>query len=350
VTLDPELRAIVADRRRLMPRHSWEPVDLLTIESTSSPPTIGGLLYPGKRHVLVGEPDAGKSWLAIALCVAEIEKGNVAVYIDADGNGGDVMLERLRALGLSDGQVRSCVHFLRPDEPMLDPTILADVEQMLREEPPVTLVVGDSMDALLYLHSLDPNSTIECERFYHEVVDRWIAHGAAALLLDHGVKNREQRGRFAIGSQRKTGRAEVVLGLEIATPFKRGERGVARLVTHKDRPGYHARPKLGELELTSDPESGRVTWAIRPASEQEGVPFRPTFLMGRISEYVEAHLPEEELTVGQTLKAVKGKDAAKRRAIELLVEDGYLEERSGSRNARLITSLRPYREEDDDLA
>jgi hypothetical protein len=332
--------------------HSWQPVDLLAVGTSPSPPTIGGLLYPGKRHVFVGEPDACKSWLAAALCVEEVEKGNAAVYIDADGNGGEVMLERLRALGLTDKQIASGIRFVEPDEPMVNPTkpeVATDFGRMLSEEP-VTIVVGDSVDALLYLHGLDPNATRDCEHFYHELVDRWRAHDAAVLLLDHVVKNRDQRGHFAIGSQRKTGKAELALGLEVAVPFTRGGRGVVRLLTHKDRPGYHPRPKLGELELVSDAESGRVTWTIRPAGEQAGVEFRPTVLMERVSLHVEKFLPEEELSMSQVLEDVKGKDKGLRRAVEVLIKEGYLEERPGPRNARLLTSVRPYREEDDDNA
>jgi hypothetical protein len=82
------------------------------------------------------------------------------------------MLERPRALALTNERIRRQVRFIEPIEPMLDPRILDDVEQLLAEEPAVTLVVGDAVDELLSLHGLDPNSTLECERFYRDVVER----------------------------------------------------------------------------------------------------------------------------------------------------------------------------------
>ena len=41
--------------------HSWQPVDLLGAAlNPPAPPSIEGIVYPGRRHVFSGEPESGK--------------------------------------------------------------------------------------------------------------------------------------------------------------------------------------------------------------------------------------------------------------------------------------------------
>jgi hypothetical protein len=97
------------------------------------------------------------------------------------------------------------------------------------------------------------------------------------IVLDHLTKDKESRGRFAIGSERKVGGADVHLGFETTLPLARGKSGKARIVTHKDRPGYLPRRKCAELELISDPDSGRISWTLCPVDQTDAhTPFRPT--------------------------------------------------------------------------
>src|SRR5438128_165871 len=50
------------------PPHTWTPIDIVALESTPpEPPAIGGLIYPGRRHIVSGEPEALKSWFALVL-------------------------------------------------------------------------------------------------------------------------------------------------------------------------------------------------------------------------------------------------------------------------------------------
>jgi hypothetical protein len=65
--------------------HSWVPVDLATVDADPpEPPTIGGLVYPGRRHVISGEPEALKTWLLLILAVGEIRKGRAVLWIDLE--------------------------------------------------------------------------------------------------------------------------------------------------------------------------------------------------------------------------------------------------------------------------
>jgi hypothetical protein len=162
-------------------------------------------------------------------------------------------------------------------------------------------------------------------------------------------KAREGRGKFAIGSERKVAAADVHLGLETVQPFGRGKTGLARVIVHKDRPGWLSRPKAAEFELTSDPTSGLIAWTFKQPreSDEEAGTFRPTRLMEKVSRYVEAHVPEEIPSRTAVEENVTGKGTFVRQAIDILIAEGYVEESPGPRNARLLSSLRPYREEDE---
>lgn len=162
------------------------------------------------------------------------------------------------------------------------------------------------------------------------------------------MKNKEARGKFSIGAERKLGGADVHLGFEVVQHFTLGRTGRVEIVTHKDRPGYLPRPKAAELELVSDAETGRATWAwqlAEHAAEGEAdLPFRPTGLMEKVSRYVESR--PEAASRNEIETAVTGKRQFVRMAIDLLTDEGFLEAERGERNARLCTSARPFREGD----
>jgi hypothetical protein len=327
--------------------HSWKPIDLARLAlDPPPPPTTLGLIYPGRRHVFSGEPETLKTWAALVACAAEILAERTAVYVDLE-NGAATMLDRLRAVALTDEAIRRGFVYLVPEEPMTEATVLADVETLLASKRPA-LVVFDSFTGALALHGLDPNSGVDVERFYRTVVGPLQASGAAIVLLDHLTKDREKRGKFSIGSERKLGGADVHLGFEVVRPFGRGKTGLVRIITHKDRPGHLPRPRAAELELASDPETGDVTWTARSAENpDEEHPFRPTRLMEKVSRYVAAHVAEERPSRNAVEEAVTGKRDYVRQAIDLLVAEGFLEEQEGPRGARQLRSVKPYTEADD---
>lgn len=319
---------------------SWSPVDLLEfVDAPPEPPTIGGLVYPGRRHVFSGEPETLKTWAALVLCAEQIKAGHEVVYIDFE-MGAREHAARLRALGLTDEQIAKFL-YITPEEPMT--SVLAEFESLLgMVKPP--LVVIDAFTGALAMHNVDPNSGVEVERFYQTVIGPMQRAGAAAVLLDHVTKNRETRGRYSIGSERKLGGADVHLGFELVRPFGRGKSGLARVMAHKDRPGYHTRPKAAEFELYSDAANGAVTWQWRFQSDEDSMHrFRPTGLMERVSLYVAA-CGTQRPSRNDVEETVTGKREYVRIAIDVLVTEGYLLEEDGPHGARLLRSEIPFRE------
>lgn len=325
--------------------HSWQPIDLIANDlDPPPPPTISGLVYPGRRHVFSGEPEALKSWAALILCAEQIAQHQTVMYVDFE-MGQQETLSRLRAVGLTDEQIQQHVIYLEPDEPFTDIRIETEVAAMI-DARHVTLVIIDAFTGALQTHGLKPNESIDIETFYRRVADPLRQHGAGIVILDHLAKDPATRGKFSIGSERKVGACEVHLGFDVITPFGRGRIGRAKITVHKDRPGYMPRPKLGELELSSDAVTGRITWRIeRATGDEDPRDFRPTILMQRISEHLEEQ--PEPVSKHSVELAIKGAANGVRIAIGTLLRERYIEHIPGPRGAHLLASVMPYREASD---
>jgi GNAT superfamily N-acetyltransferase len=320
---------------------SWEPLNLAHIEERPPvQPTLGGLglVYPGKRHVFSGPQEAAKTLAAYAIALAVIRDSGTVVLIDLEMGQWDAR-DRLRELGATDEDLERLL-YIEPEAPATEEIILG-----LLDEWQPTLVVIDAAAGAYDLQGLDDNKRADVERFARVFVRSFWWRGVATILLDHVVKNADSRGKYAIGSERKVGGADVHLGFEVVTPLARGGLGLYKLTTHKDRGGWLPRPRAGELELRSDPETHAISWTFRPpANVDETDGFRPTALMERVSRYLEQQ--SEPISRTAIEEAVTGKVVYVRIAIDCLVRDGFASETSGARGARLVTSVHPYRDGD----
>jgi hypothetical protein len=325
--------------------HSWTPIDLTNIgNGPTERPTIAGHIYPSRRHSYFGDSETCKSLRAQMNCAELAQQEKHSIYIETDG-AGRYETQRRRyetqrrflALGLTDTQLAH-IHYIEPGESIEDPTILAEIAALLERHRP-ELVVLDALDAFLELHGLNPNSNVEVQRGWR-LLEPFRATGAAIICIDHVVKATEDRKQYAAGAGRKRYAVDVAIGFETIHPFGRGRTGRIKLVTHKDRPGYLPRPKLGELELHSDPDTGSITWTLalaEPGSTDTATPFRPTYLMERISRYVEAQT--QPIARNALANEVTGKREYKLAAIRLLLDEAYLTETVGG----AVVSTKPYR-------
>lgn len=321
--------------------HSWESSSLVTrAENPPEPPTIGGLLYPGKRTLLSGETESLKTWLALVLAKAELDAGYAVAWADLDAMGSGELLARLRAFGVSDEAIHERFLFYEPAERLVDEALDRVCEEIAEER--VRLFVIDAFNPMLSLHGLDPASTADVETFWREVATPITQAGAAPALLDHVTKNAETRGKYAYGSERKASGAIVHIGFRILEPFTRGGTGRAVLSTHKDRPGYLPRPTIGRLELVSD--GFAVTYSLTEDRSHAGDRFRPTTYMERVSVKLEAEI--ESRSKNWVEQNVDGKAEHIRTALDVLVDEGFVA-REASPRGHYFTSIRNYREADD---
>ncbi len=330
---------------------SWRPVDLGPyLDGSYQPPAPSllrrqdgrALLYGGRVHWVSGEPEAGKTWLALLGCAQTLLHGGQVVYIDLeDGPGG--MSARLIDLSVPATVIRERFHYFNPgtrltygDRAALAP-LVADV----------ALVVIDACTESLAQQGLSSKDDTDIASWL-DLLPRWAAKlGPAVVVLDHVVKDADSRGRWATGSQHKlSGLDGAAYSLETVHPAGRGLRGRSRLYVTKDRHGQVRGP-------ATIPSSGGKHWAgdlvvdssdvldvvLHAPAEQEG-PFRPTVLMQRISEALaDAGKP---LSGRDVEDRVRGKAQPIRQALAALVDDGHVLVEPGSHNSKQHRLVRPY--------
>lgn len=324
--------------------HTWTPIQLENVNvDEHEPDRILGLVYPGLVHLFIGEPETGKSWGALLATLTVARHGHTTIYVDHEMNERAVR-GRLEALGATTDELARIV-YVRPVEPLAGPAA-ADILALLDDKQPA-LVVVDAFASSLATHGLDENANADVEKWYVTVGAALRTTGAALLIVDHVAKDKDSRGGYSIGAQRKKAGADVLLAFETVKPYGRGKTGLARIQVAKDRPGWLPRPKAAELELESDAETGRIAWKITLANHDQnpatGAPTtRPTVLMERVSR----HLEEQNMPISRRAleDAVTGNRQFVRVALGLLLDEGYADEIDGLRGAKLVRSIRPYRE------
>jgi hypothetical protein len=328
---------------------TWAAVPLEGIiagTDTDEPPTIlwrndgHALLYPGRVHALFGEPEACKGWIVVAASAQQLTAGHRVLYVDFEDTAASVV-GRLLALGTDPGAVLDRFIYVRPEEP-IDERHRHELERAAAD---ASLAILDGVTEALALQGLDLASNSDIATWL-ELLPRPLARmGAAVLMIDHVVKDRENRGRYAIGAQHKLAGVDCAYSVQVITPFGRGRDGRVKIIVTKDRPG-HVRGiadegRVADVRLTSLTD-GAVIVALETGEARTGS-FRPTTLMERVSRAIEA---APGLTKRALRQAVKGKDSAKDLALEILISEGHIDARRDSQATR-HHSLKPYRASDE---
>jgi len=242
-------------------------------------------------------------------------------------------------MGATPPELERFVHV----EPELPAT--ADVIALLVGTYEPRLAVIDAAAGAYALQGLDDSKRGDAELFAAVMIEPFRKNGVTTITLDHVVKNADNRGKYTIGSERKTGGVDVHLGFEVVAPLVRGGIGLVRIVTHKDRHGWLPRPRAAELELRSDPKTHAIRWTFKTAEPDEAEEtFRPTELMERVSRHLE--LRAEPLTRNDVQRDVVGKAKYLRLALDQLIAEGYVKETPSARNSRLVEYVRPFRKDE----
>ena len=326
--------------RQLAQPRTWQPVDLgPVLDGTYNPPqpTVGarsdgtGILYPGRQHTIASESEAGKSWFALNIAAAELDRGGAVVYIDFEDDEGGIA-GRLLALQVNKTAIRERFSYHRPEAPIFDIVNRSDLAQAVGDLRP-TLAVIDGVTEGMVLHGLDPLSNKDAATFGRTLLG-WIAQaGPAVASLDHVTKSADGRGRYALGAVHKlNGLNGAAYILEQRVAFGIGIKGKSTVRLAKDRPGQLRRHGLphtsgmhwfGDLVLDSHDETFAELELVAPTIRSDD--WRPTELMRRICEALTKH---GDLSQRRIMAAVPGGSEMKRSALDFLILDGYVTEKT----------------------
>lgn len=357
---------------------SWRFEDLTQLASgVELPPTSTvfqredgqGLFYRGAVNDLHGEPGCGKSMIAQIATAQELKQGHDVIYIDYEDSARNVV-KRLLLLGVTGEQIIGHLHYVRPSAKPSSPTSLDGWRETLDYADTATLAIIDGVTSCLAYAGLDSNSGDDIAAWYNTMPRLISACGPAVVLIDHVVKSKDNRGRYAGGSMQKLALIDgISYSVDMTKPVGKGVRGTIVIKSGKDRiseieehcavswssNGSHLR-EAARIEINStDPKLMRVTIArpnMMPSEDRQAKrdDFRPTGLMERISRMLEDSL--EEPNQSELFKALKddgsgARTAVMSKAVSLLLQEGFVSNRSGRNNRSIFKSIRPYRQMDD---
>ena len=305
-------------------------------------PASDGMLVRGRRHYLPAPKKVGKSIATLSHIVDIVQAGGRVVIFDRE-NGGNLYAARLEAIvtarGLEDiyGDIQARLAYY--EFPRLRPTDEAALVELCRD---ADLVVLDSQRMFITDLGFEENSNDDYAAFMGALIDPLFRAGIATLILDNSGHNEPKRGR---GASTKADLNEILFTLEAIEEFDSETTGRLRLEIVDSRFGNTGRWEMeiggGVFGSWENVTRGKNRDADTAAA------FRPTTLMERASRFVEScHEPVSRTTV---TNATGGNAQYARLAIDVLVIEHYFRATDGPRNAKLVESIRPYREADDPL-
>ena len=264
--------------------------------------------------------------------------------------------QRLLALGLDERQLddTSLFRYLMVDG-KCTAEVMAEAEDM-----GTRVVIYEGMSVAYDVYGLQVKENDSATFFRRTLVKPHLVAGRAVLTTDHVVKNKDSRGRYAIGGVMKlnaaSGGAFLLVNVEGLAP---GKRGVSNLYITKDRPGgvkRHGVPAGDGFEpqvkrfgtLVVDDSRAFVNYLdvqiLPPRVEDEAPP--PTPLAEQIFAAVRRLEVAGRAANIRALEAeVKVRKAVLATELERLLTSGQLVEIAGPRGARVFDRPRDLEEE-----
>lgn len=302
------------------------------------------LLYRGKVSSIAGEPESCKGWFAMYAAKSVLARYQHVVYVDFEDSAKGI-LSRMRAMRVSDEVLVRYFHVVNPDVGFDDDAkrrLAWVLSQCLAADDVIGLVVLDGVTQALSNQLRESNSGDDVAAFFREL-PRFITRvtGAAVLLVDHVTKSKEDRGRYAIGSQMKLAALDgAQFSAEVTHPFARGKQGRVKISVGKDRPGHvraHATgdshvQSICEMQLISFAENGHVKIILHPPEHRhldEDGKTLPERLEQKIIDFLAQG--KSDKSAADIRASVGGNNQARDRALNRLIDSGRIVKNIGVR-------------------
>lgn len=313
--------------------------------------------YRGQVNALVGESEGGKSLIAQAAAVVEIEAGRHVVYLDHESDAVSVA-SRLVALGASPDNLEARLHYMNPEGVLAGEEAEDFLEYLATLGP--ALIVVDGLTAAMESQGLNLNDNKDAATIFRTYLNPMCSCMAAVVTVHHVTKANDGRGTYGLGAvtlKNLIGGAQY--GVETSDDARHapGRFGTSRLVIHKDRAGgvrmFASRKVWGTFSTEStatgaEDEHGRplfvTAWALRVPGE--GLEAGPTACMQAVSMFLEGEgeaVSQRDVEAAD-LGAKYGRDT-RRWALRELEAGGYITKGRGAKGKSAGWShALPYRE------
>jgi hypothetical protein len=299
------------------------------------------LIAAGRVTLLYSPGKAGKSLLAMEAAAAvaagrsclatERHEPRHVLYLDQEMTEDD-WADRLADMGYNTfDETRLAQHLHLAQLQAWPPLDTRPGGTMLQTEATrlgATVVIVDTISKLI---AGEENSNDTQQALYRHTIVPLKRAGIAVLILDHTGKDIE---RGARGGSAKTDNIDLAFELLL--------RGLDKLTLRCT----HARFRDDHLTHPTflHRENGPLTHTIEdraPTTHGDGL--RPTHLMEKVSRYVEINPGVSKRLV---MKSKIGKETYVESALELLVIEGYIETTFGPGRKVAHTSVKPFREDE----
>lgn len=232
-----------------------------------------GLFYSSQVNIIFGEPESGKTFVALAGIVECLNVGGRAVFLDMDHNGMQSVIVRLLDLG-ADASVLADTERFRYKEPEDRQDLMETIWDLKRWKPDIAVL--DSIGELMPTMGLNSNSPDDFTLAHTSVMKPLAMVGSAVVAIDHVAKNTDSKAQGPTGTAAKSRAVGgTMLRVTIKDAFTPGHGGACYLNVKKDRhgglrassPRGDKEPLGGTFKLFPDNH-----FSIYPATDGERAP------------------------------------------------------------------------------